>query len=196
MPELQTEELRQILRRAEELDREAALGGQTQDALIAAAEEAGLTRESVVRALQERMVVRRPFHVGEWVYARSTDRRFYPATVSEVLDWGYHVHFATGGELSVPAEGVRPVELLPGGKVEVPWPGWGWYNAAIVAYDPRTQMLTASDGMSQKQFAFAQTRLRPDLDDRQKQMRVWLTHLLVGVAGTGLGMLIMRLLMR
>ncbi len=194
MAELRAEEIRGILLRAEEIEREAALGGQTQDALVAAAEEAGLSRESVVRALQERMSARTTFGVGDWVYARSADRRYYPATVSQVHERGYDVHFASGGEATVPADAVRIVELLPGAKVEVPWPHWGWYNCSIVAYDARTKMVKVSDGMSEQQFSLVQTRQRPDLDDRERQIRLWATYALFALGGTAFGMVLMRIL--
>lgn len=196
MAELELNDLREVLRRAEEIERQSATSGPTHDALIAAAEEAGLSRESVVRALQERIGVRKPVAIGDWVFARSSDRRFYPAEVTEVLEWGYAVHFATGGQLSVPSEAVKPLEILPGSKVEVPWPAWGWYNAAVVSFDHRTQVVSASDGMSTKTFPLAQCRLRPDLTDRQKMRQAWLAYLAVGVGSFLLGLLVMYLRMR
>lgn len=192
-------EIRSLLLRAEEIQRQAEIDVADDaeiDQIVAAAEEAGLSREAGLRALQERLRETAPPNVGEMVMAKSHDQRYYPAEVVGILRDQVRVRYLSGGEGTLPSQDLKRLWIGPGLRLEVPWPLWGWYSAEIVAYDPSTGQLTASDGMSQKRFHVSQVRMKRDRGQGVIPMPTWAWTVVAGFAGTGIGALLMWLLTR
>lgn len=191
--------LRAVLARAEEIEAGKHVDlrddGLVQE-LVAAAAESGLSEEAVLQALREQQVSLKPPEKGEIVFAESSDGRHYVAKVLEVEHGTVHVRFLKGSERTVGLSQVKKLELTPGARVEVPWPGWGWWNSEVVAYNADAQTVTATDGMSRHSFPIAEIRLKKPLTMTQERWRrVWVGAALFA-GGTGLGMLAMRLILR
>jgi hypothetical protein len=77
---LTDDELRDVLERAEEIQRTSRSGEEMRaelEAVIGAGEGVGLTRAAVERALREHLDLGPPPVVGDRVFARSADGRYY-----------------------------------------------------------------------------------------------------------------------
>ena len=126
---LTDDELRDNLARAEELDSATRLGAERKAdvaALIGAAEEVGLSRSAVERALAERLKLpAAPPTVGALTWARSTDGKFYVAEVLTSSDEKALVRFLRGGEHTLTMDELRPCVFIPGERVACHWPMWG-----------------------------------------------------------------------
>lgn len=198
--------MREVLARAEEIQLHSELEDPESaqiEAIVAAAEEAGLSRDAVLQALRERLNVgAAPPALGERVFAESTDGKLYVAEVLEVGEGAVRVRFAKGGERTVPLSATHPCAFLPGQRVVCPWPNWGWWTCTVVSYDAEKGVLQASDGWSTTAtFAIADVRLDPPRQKRAQspmpRLRFFLYSLATGVAlGSGLGALFTWLLMR
>jgi hypothetical protein len=148
---LTDEQLREVLVRAEEIQRSTRSGAAWEaerEAILVAGEAVGLQRSGVDRALRERVHQPRTYNAaeGELVFARSTDGKYY---VAEVLSAGpelCRVRFLRGGEHSIGVDEVRPASFLPGERLVANWPMWGPWTSTVVAYDERHRVLTVSDG--------------------------------------------------
>lgn len=200
---LTDEELRDILARAEELDsatRQRAERTSDVAALIGAAEEVGLSRSAVERALAERLELpAAPPAVGALVWARSTDGKFYVAEVLTASDEKARVRFLRGGEHTLTLDDVRPSRFIPGERVACHWPMWGPWNCTVVAYDTVKQRLKLSDGWGYtKSFPVSEVWLAPaTLDPRSARRRAYALFLGVGGAvGALIGSLVTALLLR
>ncbi|MBK6779191.1 MAG: hypothetical protein IPG75_06380 [Gemmatimonadetes bacterium] len=200
---LTDDELRDILARAEELDSVARRGAErTADvaALIGAAEEVGLSRRAVERALAERLdLPLAPPTVGSLAWARSIDGRCYVAEVLATTPESTQVRFLRGGEHAIPTEGVRPCGFLPGERVSCDWPMWGPWTGTVVAYTPERQRIKLSDGWgSTRTFRVSEVWLAPAAAaperDRRRASMVLLG--IGGAVGALLGSLLTALLLR
>ncbi|MCW5937988.1 MAG: hypothetical protein KIT11_11855 [Fimbriimonadaceae bacterium] len=194
------EEMRLVLARAEELQKQSQEEvdfGRDLGEIVQAAEEAGLDREAVLRALQERQAIQRPLKVDDLVFARSADGFSYPARVRSVEPYSVTVKFLNGGESTLQPEEVRRFSVTPGMTLNVPWPHWGWWNATVVSYDAENGKLLMSDGWTNNQpFHISDVRLPRTDTTWTRQAFTWAHMAAVGLAGTGLGMLVMKLLSR
>lgn len=88
---LTDDELRDVLARAEEIQRASRHDEEMNaelEAVIGAAEEVGLARPAVERALRERLALSAPPAVGTLTFARSTDDKFYVAEVLSISTEG------------------------------------------------------------------------------------------------------------
>ncbi len=191
---LTDEQLRDVLARAEEIQRESRYGDELSvdlDTVIGAAEEMGLSRPVVERALRERLALSAPPRVGELTFAQTANGKFYVARVLEISEEGADVRFLSGGEHYVPLEHLRPCAFsMPGEKVTVDWPWWGTWTCTVVGYDAARQLVTVSDGWgSTETFPISEVWLPPARDTRpgKTRQRVYIT--LLG-AGAGIGALI------
>jgi hypothetical protein len=137
--QLSDDELRDVLARAEAIQRTALTGPGASaefEVVIQAAEEVGIAREAVERALRERYgVPAAPPRAGDLAFVRSADGKYYPAEVLAAQRDQASVRFLTGSEATVAPEHVRPCRLLPGERIMVPWPWWGPWNVSVVRYD-------------------------------------------------------------
>lgn len=159
------EELRGVLSRAYEIDQRTH-GTQegAHEAVLRAAEEAGLSREAVGQAIQERLgLLGRPPSVGEMVFAKGEGDKLYPAEILEAGGHDYAVRFANGEERRVAFENLRPLNLLPGERLVCPWPDWGYWNCTIISYNPEKRTVKVTDNWgSEKKFDLSQVYRQAD----------------------------------
>lgn len=145
---LTDEELRDVLARAEELDTSRHHNVRAElEAVIGAAEEVGLSRSSVERALRERLdLPLAPPEAGSLAFAKSVDGQFYVAEVLWESPDGIRVRFLKGSEHVVALDDLRPCSFIPGEKVVCNWPWWGPWNCTVVSYDAAKQRIKVNDG--------------------------------------------------
>jgi len=86
--------------------------------VIGAAEEVGLSRRSVERALAERLnLPATPPVVGSLTWARSADGKAHVAEVLSLSKDEARVRFLRGGEHRVTLDELRPCAFIPGERV-------------------------------------------------------------------------------
>lgn len=195
---LTDEELREVLARAEELERgsrqPAAVDAEF-NAVVEAGVSVGLARSAVEQALRERGVVALvPPALGELAYVQSADGNFYAATVLAVDANGARVRFLRGSEHSVTLDQVRPFSMIPGERVVVNWPWWGPWTCTVVAYDAAKQRVKLYDGWGEKKvFPVAEVWQAPQRPgEGNTRTRVYTTLLTVGASlGAVIGALAM-----
>jgi hypothetical protein len=178
--------MRLVLERAAQLEQLAPLSPADIETLLQAADETGIPRAAVERALRERYATPRftPV-VGSLVFAPSADRNAYVAEVIAASEHGYTVRFLRGGEHVVAAEELRPCSFLPGQRVYVKWPGWGSWPGTIASYDASQQTLAVSDGWAEtKNFHIADVWLGP-VKPKYGPNRSRLRAALLGAAAAG-----------
>lgn len=191
---LTDEELRDVLTRAEEIERGSLHSGQMNaelEAVIEAAEATGLPRRAVELAIRERFALPAvPPAVGSLAFAKSAGTKFHVAEVLSTSADGARVRFLQGSEHSVTLDQIRPFSLIPGERVTVTWPWWGPWTCTVVSYDAAKQRVKVSDGWSDKTFPLAEVWIdpprRPDLAIATRR-RVYMA--LLG-AGAGVGALL------
>jgi hypothetical protein len=158
---LSDDELRDVLARAEEIQRNSRTADTMQaefEAVIGAGEAVGLTRPALERALRERLeLADTPPPPGSRVFAQSADGKFYVAEVISAADDSVRVRYLRGSEHTVTAAQLRPCSLLPGEKVMANWPWWGPWKCAVVSYDAAKQKVKLTDGWGYtRSFAIAE----------------------------------------
>ncbi len=201
MERLTQNEMTEVLQRAEEIQRqEQAKIEWTQELQqwVGAAEEAGLSRVAIEQALRERTAFSGvELSPGEKIFAKSMDGRFYIAKLVDLSEDGGTVEFINGGRCKLSQRDMRPLNLVPGSKVECDWPNWGWWTCTIVSYNHELNTIHANDGWGQTRiFPISEIRLR---GEEPKQGRFWERYgVAIGslMAGSGVGALITWLLMR
>ena len=126
---LTDDQLRDVLARAEEIERASRHSVEMRaelEAVIGAAEEIGLTRPAVERALREHLHLPAAAPApGTLMFATSADSNAYAAEVVSVAEEGVRVRFLRGSEHVVTLDQLRPCSLIPGEKVVCNWPWWG-----------------------------------------------------------------------
>jgi hypothetical protein len=180
------DEMRQVLERAAQLEQSTSLSPADIDMLLQTADEVGIPRSAVERALRERYATPRFVPtVGSLVFAPSADRNSYVAEVTGEAEHGFSVRFLRGGEHVVAAEELRPCSFLPGQRVYVKWPGWGSWPGTIASYDASQQLLAVSDGWAEtKNFHIADVWLGP-VKPKHGPNRSRLRAALLGAAAAG-----------
>lgn len=147
---LSDDELRDVLTRAEEIQRSSRTVDAMQseiEAVIGAGEAVGLERVAIERALRERFdVALAPATPGTLVFAQSADGKFYVAEVVSASGDSARVKYLRGSEHTVTAEQLRPCAFLPGEKVVANWPWWGPWTCTVVSYDAARQKVKLTDG--------------------------------------------------
>jgi hypothetical protein len=191
---LTDDQLREVLARAEEIQRTSWVGTDMNaelQAVIGAAEEVGLARPAVERALRERFdIFATAPTAGSLVFAKSADGKFYVAEVVAVTADGVRVRFLRGSEHVVGPDEVRPCSLIPGEKVVCNWPWWGEYTCTVLAYDAEKKRVKLSDGWgTTKTFSAAEVWLEPPrkVDSNDVRSRVYATLIGVGLAVGAIG---------
>lgn len=163
---LTDEDLRAVLQRAEEIQRESRQGDAWNaevSAVLSAGEGVGLSRDAVQRALTEHVgIPAAPPTVGSMVWARSADGNFYLANVVDAGENDALVRFLRGGEQRMPIDAMRVAGFLPGEKLMVDWPMWGPAQVSVVMYDGQRQKLRLADSWGYvKTFNVADVWLSP-----------------------------------
>ncbi|MGQ0641581.1 MAG: hypothetical protein ACT4P6_12575 [Gemmatimonadaceae bacterium] len=196
-------ELRDVLARAEEIQRATRHGPEWNAevaAVVSAAEEVGLSRRAVERALSERLnLPASPPAVGSLTWARSADGKFYVAEVLDVWDDGARVTFLGGGEHRVTLDQLRPCAFIPGERVVCNWPWWGAWTCTVVSYDEVKERVKLNDGWGYtKTFPVSEIWLAPEkANPAAARRRVYATLVGAGVgAGAIIGSIITALLLR
>ena len=144
-------ELRELLARAAEIESTSRSGKEWNAevaTVLGAAEEAGLSRSAVERALQERpdLLPLAPPVPGSLAWVQSADGKSHVAEVLEASDDGALVRFLRGSEHQVGLDQVRPCLLIPGERVVCDWPWWGPWTCTIISYDQAQQLVKVNDG--------------------------------------------------
>jgi hypothetical protein len=190
---LSDEELRDVLARAEEIERTTRSGDEWSAevaAVVGAAEQVGLSRHAVERALSERLkIFAAPPAAGTLAWAQSADGKFYVAEVLSTSDDGARVRFLRGAEHDVTLDQLRPCAFIPGERVTCYWPWWGPWTCTVMSYDRNKQRVKLSDGWGDsRNFPVSEVWLAPPkVSSSRNRARVSAT--LLGV-GAGLGAII------
>jgi hypothetical protein len=183
---LSDDELRDVLTRAEEIQRSSRSVDTMQseiEAVIGAGEAVGLERVAIERALRERFdVAVAPPTPGSLVFAQSADGKYYVAeVVSASLD-SARVRFLRGSEHTVTLDQVRPCAFLPGEKVVVNWPWWGPWTCAVISYDAAKEKVKLTDGWGYtKSFPISEV-WQSSRKPWSGRLRIAVTWLSVGIA--------------
>lgn len=191
---LNDDELRDVLARAQEIQRTALTGPEARaemELVIQSAEEVGISRDAVERALRERYdLPSRVPRPGELAFAQSADGKFYVVQVLESSADEVRVKFLKGSEHTVTPDQLRPATFLPGEKVMVHWPWWGPWNCSVISYDAEAHKVKVTDGWGEtKTFPIAEVwRNSPRLPSAAR-MRTRISLTLLG-AGAGIGVLV------
>ena len=194
--------MRDALSRAEELHLRSALeegNSPAFESVLSAAEEMGIPRDVMLQALQEKLG--KPMDtpaVGHMVFAKSADNNYYVAEVLEAEPRKVTVRFLSGGEDTLCEDCLRPCKFVPGMKVVVQWPMWGWYKGDVISYDDKKQKLVVSDGWHEKKFHISEVRLDAEKKKGTRpRSKLYWTLVTVGIAlGGPIGAFITWLLMR
>lgn len=190
---LQHGELREVLERAEEIQLQSAISPESSelDGIVAAAEEAGLSRDAVLQAVRERLsLLGHPPEIGDRVFAKSADGHFYVAKVVSVHEGRVKVLYLNGSEHALGAADLRPCTFLPGQKLMCPWPHWGWWTCTVLSFDNKRDKVKVTDGWgTEKSFKVSEVRLpiERSLSERTQRMKVALTLWAAAIAGGAVG---------
>lgn len=193
------EEFSQVLRRAQEID-----AGQHDspdvEAMIRAAEEAGISREATTQAIRERL----GFPVaaatlGGLVFARSADGHFYAARVEETKENQARVRFLSGAVATLPMADLREFSLMPGQKVNYLSPTGGyWANGTISTVNVDALTVTLASWGMEETVSLAKVRhLSQNFGKTvQGKMNEWVVRLWWLGGGVAIGMIVNRLISR
>jgi hypothetical protein len=185
---LTDDEMREVLTRAEEIergDRKGAAVDAEFSAVVEAGVAVGLAKVAMEQALRERGIV--PLSApapGEMSFALSADGNYYAATVLHVDNRGARVQFLRGTEHTVALHELQAFSLIPGAKVTVNWPWWGPWECTVVGYDANRNTVKVYDGWGEtKVFPVAEVWQAPRKSTHVKsRTRVYVTMLGAGAA--------------
>jgi hypothetical protein len=183
---LSDDELRDVLTRAEEIQRSSRSVDTMQseiEAVIGAGEAVGLERVAIERALRERFdVAVAPPTPGSLVFAQSADGKYYVAAVVSASQDSARVRFLRGSEHTVTLDQVRPCAFLPGEKVVANWPWWGPWTCAVISYDAAKEKVKLTDGWGYtKSFPISEV-WQSSRKPWSGRLRIAVTWLSVGIA--------------
>lgn len=200
---LTDEELREVLARAEEIERASRAGDEWNAevaAVVSAAEEVGLSRSAVERALSERAELPvAPPAPGALAWATSADGKSYVAEVLSTSNSGARVRFLRGSEHELTLDQLRPCVLIPGERVVCDWPWWGPWTCTVMSYDSAKQVVKVNDGSGfTKTFPIAEIWQAPRKTSASRtRAKVYATLIGAGVAaGAIIGSVVTALVMR
>jgi hypothetical protein len=190
------EDLRHVLTRAEEIQREGHSVDSLEE-LVAAGEAAGLARPAIERAIRERFGAA-SVQPGSLVFAQSADGKYYVSEVVSLRDDSVRVRFLRGSEHVVTSDQVRPCAFLPGERVVANWPWWGPWTCTVISYDATRQKVKLSDGWGDTRSFPISEVWQTDRTAWNGRLRAAITWLSVGVGlgavvGTSLALLLLRL---
>lgn len=191
---LSDEDLALVLRRAHEI--ESSGQGGIED-YIAAAEEAGISREATMLALKERLgQPMAPPDSGQMVFAKSADGHFYVATVSGTEGALISVRFVNGSDAKVPVADIRDFSVTPGKKLSIHSSGM-WFDGEVIRFNPESRSVTMNLWGSEETVNLEKVRLRkPNALELDKNLNLWTNRIGWFVMGSGVGALILWLLTR
>lgn len=196
MPESLTEaELGEVLRRAHQIETATSSGGFEE--YIAAAEEAGISREATLLALRERFGYRTELPTeGEMVFAKSADNCYYAATVVSVEGNLARVKFVSGSEAKISVTDIRDFSLTPGQKLSIQHSGM-WFDAEFMRYNAEARSVTMNLWGSEETLSLEKVRLRqPTKFEQSATAKLWVERAALFLGGTGAGFLLFKILTR
>ncbi|MFM9873477.1 MAG: hypothetical protein ACKVQS_08440 [Fimbriimonadaceae bacterium] len=203
MAKLNENEIREILKRAEQIHIGATTEEQSDEkALIKAAEEAGLPRDAVEQALRERLEAQElKATPGDFIFAPSTDGKLYVAEFLHSSAGQTTARFLNGSEATFPSEQAQVAQFNPGCKVQANWPNFGWWTCTVIAFDKPNRLLRLSDGWgSEKSFPLAEVRTIPPKthsNSLQTQLvNLWDRHKVAIIAVAGALFMLIQLIRR
>jgi hypothetical protein len=195
---LAPDELRNVLARAEEIQSASSISTIELEAVIQAAEEVGIARSAIERALRERLhLPLRVPAVGELTFAKSADGKFYVAEIVSMSDDVFRVRFLRGGEHHVAVDELRPCSFLPGEQVVCYWPWWGPWTCTVLSYDEKRAQVKVTDGWGDaKTFPISEVWIAPRKKAVTTRSRVYAALIGVGIAaGAAIGAIVTGLLL-
>jgi hypothetical protein len=199
---LTEEQIVEVLSRAEEIHLREALADTTAgefESVLRAAEELGLPRAAVERAIRERYgLPLEPPKQGDLAFAKSADGHYYVSDVVSVDSASARIRFVRGEEHSLPLHEVYPCAFLPGMKVVARWPFWGWSNVDVVSYNAAKKRVKVTDGWSDKTFSLADIRMqRPRPPKTTRRSKAYYAIFALGaIAGGAIGAIVTWFLTR
>ncbi len=182
---LEDDEIRDVIARAVEIQRETRPGHADIEAIIQAGEGVGLSRAAVERALRERGSLPLPVpQAGDLVFAKSTDGKFYVAELQKVDAGLAEVRFVKGSVQTLALDEVRKLSLFPGERIVCNWPWWGPWTCSVISYDAGAGRVTVIDGSgATRAFALDEIWLSPPKAKGPGRKRAYAA--LLGAAGAG-----------
>jgi hypothetical protein len=208
MPQLQQlteEQIQQTFRRAQELTathREPGASGTAAPEAaftpyIEAAGELGISREAILLALREKnLLPDASLQAGDSVFAPSLDGCSYPARIIRHDGVSATVEFVSGGQRTVAAADLRPLDLVPGREIQYDEKDWGWIKATIKSYDPASGKVEINNTWETKRIPLSAIRLALPRTERELKIRQLLLRasLVSGTVGIALGYWLAHLL--
>jgi len=183
------DEIRNVLGRASEIEQSAVASQADVEILMDAAEEVGIPRAAIERALRERMVLpMKPPAIGQLTFARSADDKYYVAEVLRASSDGFTVLFLRGGEHTVQLDDLRPCSFLPGERVVVDWPWWGPWTCTVLSYDMNMRRIAVTDGWGEiRDFPIGEVWIAPRKAKGSRKARLWAALAAAAAAGAAIG---------
>ena len=193
---LNDEEIRNVLARATEIDQSAAASRDDIEILMQAAEDVGIPRAAIERALRERMILPpNPPTIGQLTFVRSADDKYYVAEVLKASSEDFTVRFLRGSEHTVRLDDLRPCTFLPGERVVVNWPWWGPWTCTVLGYDMHERRITVTDGWGEiRDFPVSEVWLTQRTGSPSRKTRLWAALAVAAAAGAAIGSVLTSLL--
>jgi len=196
-------EVSEVIRRASEIDDQTRLLAASDRDIaefVAAAEEAGISRDATLQALRERLeYVREAYAGGQLCFAMSADGRSYVARILSLEADSAKVRFMSGGEVQLSVSQLRPLQLGPGHRLEYQSPSMKmWLTTDVVRYNADTQAVSFNYWGTEETVPLDQVRL--PRTPKAEELTARATNIAIGIAsalgGGVLGALVMRFIMK
>lgn len=193
--------LAEVLRRAHEISGQTDLMLEPHpevEEYVRAAEEAGIPREATLQALRERLSFPlEAFKVGDFVFAKSADNRYYVAKLLSLEGRQARVHFLTGSDHSCDAGDLRLFSLTPGQRLSYFSKKHSInVHGRLEKFDREAETVKVhSMGISEK-LPLGQIRLPAEPSESNLKVPLWVVGVASALGGGVAGAILMRLLMR
>lgn len=194
-------ETQEILRRAQEIESQQGVMLKSQadvEQFISAAEEAGLSRDAVLQALRERLrMPAEAFVPGSLVFAESADGRFHVASLTSLDEHTARIRYLNGGDAVCSVSQLRMFSLAPGLRIECLSPSMNmWLSTSVLRFNPDARSVTVNNWGTEETVTLEHIRLPREGVGRALEAKLWSYALAAGVIGAGVGMLVMRIILR
>ncbi len=199
MPDLQPQEIQEILERAQEINEESqALIDSELRAYIDAAEEAGVPRDAALQAFRERMAGSiEQYQEGKLVFATAGDGWYNIARLIELRGSQAIVQFLSGGEAHINITDLRPFAVAPGHKLHFLYYGM-WTEADVLSINRENMTVLMSYWGTKEEVPLGQVRLKDRRNAKPvaEQTKMWLYGAAIFLGGSAVGAALMALLTR
>lgn len=131
-------------------------------ALVEAAHEAGLSKDSVALALRERLAERQNWYKpGDLVFSLSADGRWYPSVFLSIEGSRIHVRYLTGGESICEPHQIRPFVMTPGQVIDAYYAKM-WCKSYVVRFNSDSRNVTVNIWGGEAVISLEHVRSRPE----------------------------------